>query len=41
MMEDQTPAEVAQSLGISVNAVYIAKSRVLRRLRLELADLLD
>jgi RNA polymerase sigma-70 factor (ECF subfamily) len=33
VMDDQTPAEVARELAISVNAVYIAKSRVLRRLR--------
>ncbi len=34
-------AEIAQELGISVNSVYLAKSRVLRRLREELAGLLD
>src|SRR5207248_3916108 len=34
-------AEVAAELGISENAVYIAKCRVLRRLRQELAGLLD
>jgi RNA polymerase sigma-70 factor (ECF subfamily) len=33
--------EVARDLGISVNAVYLAKSRVIRRLRAELAGLLD
>lgn len=33
--------DVAKELGISVNAVYLAKSRVLRRLREELAGLLD
>jgi RNA polymerase sigma-70 factor (ECF subfamily) len=33
MMDDKPAAEVAAALGISVNAVYIAKSRVLRRLR--------
>lgn len=38
VMEDQPPAEVAKSLGISANAVYIAKSRVLRRLRDELGE---
>lgn len=33
--------EVAEQLGISVNAVFIAKSRVLRRLRQEAAGLVD
>jgi RNA polymerase sigma-70 factor, ECF subfamily len=36
------PAEgVAKELGLTVNAVYLAKSRVLSRLREELAGLLD
>ena len=36
------PAEdVARELGITLNAVYLAKSRVLTRLRQELAGLLD
>jgi RNA polymerase sigma-70 factor (ECF subfamily) len=36
------PAEaVGRELGLSVNAVYLAKSRVLRRLRSELDRLLD
>jgi RNA polymerase sigma-70 factor (ECF subfamily) len=34
-------AEVAAELGMSEGAVYVAKSRVLRRLRQELAGLLD
>jgi RNA polymerase sigma-70 factor (ECF subfamily) len=34
-------SEVARSLGTSVNAVYLAKGRVLRRLREELDGLLD
>ena len=39
---DQQPAqEVAAELGISPTAVYIAKSRVLRKLREELGELLD
>lgn len=33
--------EVARELGISVNAVYIAKSRVLARLRQEIGGLID
>jgi RNA polymerase sigma-70 factor (ECF subfamily) len=38
---DRPAAEVARELGISVNAVYLAKGRVLRRLREELAGLLE
>jgi RNA polymerase sigma-70 factor (ECF subfamily) len=34
-------ADVAGELGLSVNAVYLAKSRVLRRLHQDLAGLLD
>jgi RNA polymerase sigma-70 factor (ECF subfamily) len=34
-------ADVAQELGLTVNAVYLATSRVLRRLRQELAGMLD
>lgn len=34
-------AEVAKELGISANSVYVAKSRVLDRLRQDLAGLLD
>jgi RNA polymerase sigma-70 factor (ECF subfamily) len=33
--------EVAQELGVTVNAVYVARSRVLRRLREYLDELLD
>jgi RNA polymerase sigma-70 factor, ECF subfamily len=40
-MEDVPPEQVAQRLGISVGAVYSAKSRVLRRLRQEAAGLVD
>jgi len=38
---DRPATEVAAELKISVNVVYLAKSRVLRRLREELAGLLD
>ena len=38
---DRRPAEVAADLGLSVNSVYLAKSRVLRRLREELDGLLE
>lgn len=41
VMNGRPPAEVAQELGITVNMVYLAKSRVLRYLRGELAGLLD
>ncbi len=34
-------AEVAAELGLTVNAVYLARSRVLRRLREQLAGLID
>ncbi len=36
-----TAAEASQKLGMSESAVYVAKSRVMRRLRQELAGLLD
>jgi RNA polymerase sigma-70 factor (ECF subfamily) len=36
IVEGKTAAEVARDLGISVNMVYLAKSRVLARLREEL-----
>jgi RNA polymerase sigma-70 factor (ECF subfamily) len=35
------PAQAAKDLGISVNAVFIAKSRVMRRLRREMNGLSD
>jgi len=42
VVEDGQPAsDVAQELGISVNAVLIAKSRVLKRLREKPAGLVD
>ncbi len=41
VLEGQPAAEVAQALGVTPNAVYLAKSRVLRRLRDEFAGCLD
>jgi RNA polymerase sigma-70 factor (ECF subfamily) len=41
VIDSRPPAEVAQELGLSVNAVYLAKARVLARLREEFAGLLD
>ncbi len=41
VVSGRPPSDVAQELGLSVNAVYVAKSRVLRRLRVELDGLLD
>jgi RNA polymerase sigma-70 factor (ECF subfamily) len=41
VVRERRADEVASELGITVNAVYLAKSRVLRRLRMELAGLLD
>lgn len=38
---EQSGASVAAELGLSVAAVYAAKSRVLRRLRTELSGLID
>jgi RNA polymerase sigma-70 factor (ECF subfamily) len=39
--DEQKPAEVAAELGITLNAVFLAKSRVLRELRNELNGLTD
>jgi RNA polymerase sigma-70 factor (ECF subfamily) len=41
VVHDRPAAEVAAELGISVNSVYLARSRVLRRLREQLHGLLD
>jgi RNA polymerase sigma-70 factor (ECF subfamily) len=40
-VEGRRTADVAAELGITSNAVFVARSRVLRRLREELAGLLD
>jgi RNA polymerase sigma-70 factor (ECF subfamily) len=37
----RAPAAVGAELGLSVNAVYLAKSHVMRRLREQLAGLID
>jgi RNA polymerase sigma-70 factor (ECF subfamily) len=41
VVNDRSAAEVGTQLGLSEGAVYVAKSRVLRKLRQELAGLLD
>ncbi|REJ97878.1 MAG: sigma-70 family RNA polymerase sigma factor [Planctomycetota bacterium] len=41
VVSGKSAERIAAELGMSVNAVYLAKSRVLRRLREELAGLLD
>jgi RNA polymerase sigma-70 factor (ECF subfamily) len=41
VVEGRPATEVARELGLTVNAVYLAKGRVLRRLRTELQGLLD
>jgi RNA polymerase sigma-70 factor, ECF subfamily len=41
VVEDRPAREIAEELGITVNAVYLARSRVLRRLHQELDGLLD
>ena len=40
-VDDQSAVAVAAELGMTANAVRMAKSRVLRRLREELGDLVD
>ncbi len=40
-LEGAAGTEVAQELGLSVGAVYVAKSRVLQRIREEAAGLID
>lgn len=40
-VEARSTPDVAAELGITVNAVFVNRSRVLRRLREELRDLLD
>jgi RNA polymerase sigma-70 factor (ECF subfamily) len=39
-VEGRSPADVAAELGISTNAVYLARSRILRRLRTEFSELI-
>jgi RNA polymerase sigma-70 factor (ECF subfamily) len=41
VVQERRPVEVAAELGLSVNAVYLARSRVLRRLREQLAGLVE
>lgn len=41
VVEGRTASDVALDLGVTVNMVYLAKSRILARLRQELADLID
>jgi RNA polymerase sigma-70 factor, ECF subfamily len=40
-IDEAPPADVAQELGVSVNVVYLARSRVLRRLADQFAELID
>ena len=40
-VEDESPADVATDMGVTVWTVYKARSRVLQRLREEFGDLLD
>ena len=41
VIDDRGAAEVARELGTTANAVYLAKSRVLAKLRLELEGLIE
>jgi RNA polymerase sigma-70 factor (ECF subfamily) len=38
-VEGQAPAEVSKKVGLSVGAIYVAKSRVIARLRLEIEQM--
>lgn len=40
-INDESPTPVAQSLGMSVSAVYMAKSRVLKRLEAEILEIAE
>lgn len=40
-IDNQPPAQVAEELGVPLNSVLLAKSRVLRRMREEAAGLID
>src|SRR5262249_1103207 len=41
VVEGDHPADVAEDLGMSRNAVYLLKARILRRIRQELAGLVE
>jgi RNA polymerase sigma-70 factor (ECF subfamily) len=41
LVKGRPAAKVAAELGVTVNQVYLVKSRILRRLRAELEGLLD
>jgi RNA polymerase sigma-70 factor, ECF subfamily len=41
VVNDRPAADVARELGITLNMAYLARSRVLARLRLEIAGLMD
>jgi RNA polymerase sigma-70 factor (ECF subfamily) len=41
VLEDRPAAEVAQSFGMTLNAVYVARSRVLKRLREAMRGLVE
>lgn len=41
VLDSVKPAEAAKEIGLTVNAVFIAKSRVMRRLRQEMLGLTD
>jgi len=41
VVEGADPAEVARDLGMTANAVYLAKSRILRKIREEYEGLID
>jgi RNA polymerase sigma-70 factor, ECF subfamily len=41
VISEEQPSDVAQDLGMTADAVYVAKSQVLRRIREEFAEVVD
>ncbi len=41
VLDEQSPQDVATELGLSVNAVYLVRSRILKRIREELYEVIN